>query len=694
MTLTRPETRSPSNLSEPFRHDIQALRALAVVAVVLYHLWPNRITGGYVGVDIFFVISGYLITAHLLKEIVATGQLKLGQFWARRAKRLLPASLLVLVVTAIAIILMAPPSRTIQFLTEVSASALYFQNWLLAANSVDYLATTSSTPSPVQHYWSLSVEEQFYVIVPVVMIAVVLLSRRLRLPLGSSLTFLLIGITAASFVYSLWLTTNAAPISYFSTFSRMWEFGAGSLVALAPPLRSARSRHAAVALGVFCMVAAMVMYTEDTPFPGAAALLPVAGAAITIWGGRGSALTWVGSNRAVAFVGNASYSIYLWHWPLIILTPSATGAPLDTVDKLMVIGATVVLSWLSYRFVENPVRFSPNLLGGGRRPRTIAVWSALGMAAVLLITLPAIAAAEARASASAETSRTLLDGADCLGAVVVTTGCTVDDELQDELFPSIDEFLDDDANRSECWSTRGDSTLRVCSLGPDGDYDARILAVGDSHNNTLIDTYEIVANTLNWRIDVAGRIGCHWTDARMEFSTAELTAECEDWRDQVDIYVASQTDLDGVLVTNARQTPDGRVVPEDGATFEEASVAGLIRAWESVPDGTILMGLVDNPLVTPETIACVERELLDAAENCTVPRSAALPGRDLEAAIASRPGSHLIDLTDIHCEPQECRPVIGNVIVYSDSGHLTATYARTLAPELGSRLAEALETRQ
>ena len=251
------------------------MRALAVLAVLLFHLWPNRLTGGYIGVDVFFVISGYLITSHLLAEVVHTGRLRLGRFWARRAKRLLPASLLVLLTTAVAVVVLVPVGRWPQFLTEVSASALYVQNWLLAANSVDYLAVAGHTPSPVQHFWTLSVEEQFYVMVPLLLLLAAWVARRATGSVRRAALVTLAGVTVASFGYSIWLTATAAPVSYFSTFSRAWEFGVGALIAFVPSPTRTGVKRVATAAGVGAVLAAAVLFTESTTFPGASASLPV-----------------------------------------------------------------------------------------------------------------------------------------------------------------------------------------------------------------------------------------------------------------------------------------------------------------------------------------------------------------------------------------------------------------------------------
>jgi len=209
------------------RSDIQALRALAITTVVIFHLWPGRLPGGFVGVDVFFVISGFLITTHLLKS-VENKTFKVANFWVRRVRRLLPASFTVLISTAIAVLVFVPVQLWLQWLKEIQASILYFENWILAIDAVDYLAL-SNEASTTQHFWSLSVEEQFYIVWPL-LIAVALLFVRKRSPQVQRISMLaiLVLITLSSLIYGIYLTQAEPAIAYFSTPVRAWEFGAGA----------------------------------------------------------------------------------------------------------------------------------------------------------------------------------------------------------------------------------------------------------------------------------------------------------------------------------------------------------------------------------------------------------------------------------------------------------------------------------
>lgn len=477
-----PQTRRrEAPVSGAFRADIQALRALAVVSVLLYHLWPNRVTGGFVGVDVFFVISGYLIMSHLLREREKTGRIALGAFWARRATRLLPASLLVLLLTGLAVIVIVPRTLWQQFLGEIAASTLYVQNWRLLLDSVDYLAAENQA-SPVQHYWTLSAEEQFYVLLPLVLVAALAVFRRTA---WRRVAFLTLAIaSAASFGWSIWLMAVAPSEAYFSTFSRAWEFGFGALLAFLPAALGRRTSQVAATIGVGAVLASVVLYSGTaTPFPGATALLPVLGTALAIWGGQQAWLDAAGRVQPISMLGRVSYAIYLWHWPLIVLVPFATGMPLTTVHKMAILVASVCLAWLSTTYYEDVLRRSPKLLGR-RRPRFIAAWSAVCMACVLAASIGTVAVADRlQAQQRADQEQAVAELGDCAGAAAMLTGVEECAERTDSdiVVPSQLDMLEDTGNAYECYTPAEAMEITRCSLGSQRDDALRVALAGNSH---------------------------------------------------------------------------------------------------------------------------------------------------------------------------------------------------------------------
>lgn len=691
---------APASASDPrlrgLRPEIQALRAVAVASVMLFHLWPNRLRGGYVGVDVFFVVSGYLMTSHLLREAVDKGRVGVARFWARRATRLLPASLLVLGTTAAVVLLLVPSSLWRQFLHEVLAATFYVENWQLASDSVNYLAAENTT-SPVQHYWTLSAEEQFYVALPLLIAGALFVARVVRLPERRVIAGTLATIVMGSLAYSMWLTAHSPSVAYFSTGTRAWEFGLGGLLAFVAYSGTSRLRSVVSWAGVLAVAAACIGFTSNTAFPGYSAALPVLGAAAVIWAGNVTGpggMGTLGRMAPVALLGRVSYGVYLWHWPLIVLLPYATGTALRTGDKLAIVVGSVLLAWLSTRFVEDPVRYSPRLLGGRPRPRAVALWSVAAMGAVSAIAVLGLTAYSHAEQTSDNQVRDLLASQpDCLGAAARGPGHTpcVNPDLKGILVPSPAQAANDDPNNPDCWARDDDAAFRWCTLGPKTGYGKRLFAIGDSHSNVFLAAYEEVARTKNWRIDVAGHSSCYWTDAVQEKPVAAHVRACETWKEAFRRHLAGTDPYDGIVVTYSRF--NSPVVVPAGMPREEATVAGLRSAWRTqTARGTKIFAIADVPRMGEDVVACVEKYDARANRHCSEPRARALALFDgMPDATARTKGTEMIDLTDVLCTAHKCLPVIGNVVVYRDPGHLTGTFANTLVPLLARRLEAGLQ---
>jgi len=680
------------------RWDVQALRAFAVVAVVLYHLWPNRLPGGFVGVDVFFVISGFLITGHLLREQVRTGRIALGTFWARRAGRLLPGAFLTLTVTGIAVLAVVPSSLWGQYGRELMAATVYLQNWQLASDAVDYLASDNQ-PSPFQHFWSLSVEEQFYIVLPVLLVLPAALPRRRRADPVRTARVLLGTIGVLSLVWCVVETRTAPGIAYFSTATRAWEFALGGLVATVPLAAARSARVTAVRAGgtwagVAGLVASVVVITPSTPFPGTAALLPVLSAALVLAAGARSTLEVVGRTAPVAFIGRTSYAIYLWHWPAVVLLPVVLGHPLGTTSKLAVLVGALVLAAASTLLVEEPLRARVRTVR--MRPFRVAVIGLVATAVVVALgagTLTAVHVQQVQAQAFTE--RLARGDVDCFGAAthIGSAEPCVNPRLADVRVPAPAAALHDDANEDACWSNTT-ADFNVCSFGPRTGYRKHLLAVGDSHNNALITAYAAIAEREHWRIDVAGHIGCYFTTATQQAPTEAYTDSCQGWKQNAVRWVQDHADgLDALLVTHA--ATKSPVIATDGADADATVVRGLVGAWRSATEnGVPVIALRDNPTARDDVLACLAQMRGPTTGACDLPRDQALAAFDgseqAVAAIGDR--ARYVDLTDWYCSATTCPAVIGGVLTHRDPTHLTATFATTLAPALGSALRSALSS--
>ncbi|WP_173923565.1 acyltransferase [Agromyces sp. Marseille-P2726] len=374
------------------RPEIQALRAVAIGCVVLYHFWPAALPAGFVGVDVFFVVSGFLITGLLLRDAERFGRVRLREFYVRRIRRILPAAMVVLTACGIATLLFVPRIEWRPFLQQVLSSALYVQNWHLARDSqIPGSADLESTP--VQHFWSLSVEEQFYLLWPLLIIGAVWLAARFGRTRPAMAGAVLGAATLASFVHCVLLTAQDHNLAYFSTFARAWEFGVGGLLALVPAMageRLRRTRALAAWVGLAAVAVAARTFTDHALFPGAIALVPVLGTAAVIWAGMPRAalsLAPVAELRPVQWFGDLSYSLYLWHWPIIMFTPYITGQPSHAPVMVLLLVLSIVVSAASKRWIEDPFRRSvPRERLRMPRARRAAVASVAAISAVVLLT--------------------------------------------------------------------------------------------------------------------------------------------------------------------------------------------------------------------------------------------------------------------------------------------------------------------
>ncbi|MFE5409109.1 acyltransferase family protein [Microbacterium sp. NPDC056569] len=675
------------------RPEIQALRALAVLGVLVFHLWPLRLPGGYVGVDVFFVVSGFLITDHLLREQARTGRISLPKFWARRARRLLPASLLVLVVTTLAVWLWVPDTRWSQFGAEIIASAFYVENWALAAQSVDYMAL-SNVKSPVQHFWSLGVEEQFYLVWPFLVLAGVAIAA-LRRARAEVLIAGVIGLaTVASLVFSISSTAVEPSIAYFSTFTRAWEFGLGALLALllrrvAVPLRTL---PAALASWVgFAMIAvSMLLYTASTPFPSFTALLPAVGTALVIAAGSPKSViapTGLFSIRPVQFVGDVSYGAYLWHWPLVVLLPYALGAPIGTFAAAAILIASIVLGWLSKRFIEDPVRAHALVA------HTRARWTFLAtLIAMLMVAACALPLALHRITPPTPTST---QESVCYGAEAMpdsSCGPVEDVPLVASLSSFAIDLPPDDIRACER-STASDDFAR-CDFGDRAAAGPHVALIGDSHATRFVEPLRSAVAAADGVLSTYLVSGCavmsrELTGSAWGFDPA-YAEQCLDKSVRMHDAVAADPDIDVVVLMNRTRlyvSDDPSVHPLTQAQVEES-----IRRLQDA--GKLVVVLKDPPemsAVPPQqgesAVDCLTRSATPS--QCSLPRTAAVFD-DPMAAAALATGATLIDLDDAFCDAERCMSRIGGVVVYTDDNHVTRSFARSLTELLDSRLAPVL----
>jgi peptidoglycan/LPS O-acetylase OafA/YrhL len=641
-----------------FQPEIQGLRAVAVLTVIWAHAGLPGLPGGFTGVDIFFVISGFLITRLLLAEIERTGRVDLIAFWARRARRLLPNAYATLLGTLLLALFFFPAYDPDLLLEEITHAALQVVNFLFIDRAVDYFQT-ETPPSPVLHFWSLSVEEQFYIIWPLLLAGICIVGR------GRVLRRVLMGlglIWFASFAASLAYSYTEQPVGYFNTGTRCWQLATGAL--LAAGWRSvdslAQSWRVGLAwLGAAAILVGLLAIDEARLYPGFWALLPTLGGAALLAGfpaASPSNLLRRGlSLPAMQWVGERSYSWYLWHWPLLAL-PRATYP--DTSYLPLAVPASLLVACAAHAWIEKPLRHST---AATRAPRASLIGAAAGLALVLAVGhayLPALFLVNEPVAARAMQ----INAAVANNALPkITRGCSLSIQRVDQ-----PECLFGDVTSSHS-----------------------VVLAGDSHAAQWAEAMQIAASQEGWRINTWTKAGCPLADVSIYRKNSPYLA-CTQWRNIVMDRLTGADTPDLVILSNALAYGDqiydaqsGELIG-DHAEAEAAWREGLRRTLRRLlAAGTAVAVLRSTPYIDKDYQGCLMR-----GGDCARPRDAAVPAPPLDADLMREFGDKLriIDFSDEICTGQVCPPIRNGLVAYRDSTHISYIYARTFAPKIAALL--------
>lgn len=650
---------------------IQGLRAIAVLLVVVYHFWPNRLTGGYIGVDVFFVISGFLITGQLARELKSRGSIGLPSFWAKRIRRLIPASLVVLAVSVVLTTFIMPLAYMPASLRDIAASSLYVQNWSLALNSVDYLSSASKTIA--EHYWSLSLEEQFYVVWPLILLGTFTAAARFGIQRRwKALITMVVIISLLSLGLSIWYTAINPSQAYFVLFTRMWEFGAGALLVLLarrPKLAWVNNLLGLAGLGII-LVSALSLQASS-PFPGWLAVFPVVGTVAIL--AMSQSPTWFSvsgllSIRPMRFIGDISYSLYLWHWPLIVIAPFIVGWGLSFVNRVILFASCFVLAWLTKKFVEDPARRWKYFTS--RKPRYTFGWMLVALGAMGLLLLGSFSIQNPKyEAAAAQLAEVTANPPECFGAEVIT-GCE-NPELADAIIPSPGFGNADLPGHNECFVQLNNSDVVACEFGSTDLGAKRIALIGDSHAYQYIDAIIAQAEKNNWSLTTYLKGACPWTATKTVSTNPAFVASCEQWKANVAEDLTNQPQPYDAIITAA-------LSPSliEAAGDEESAAAGLVEAWESQARTTPIVVIADNPTLDEDPNKCLS---ISTPQDCEVLKEDVLLKVDpLVTAANNYSNAYLLDMRSMFCESKLCSVVIGGADVYRDQDHLTATFANTM----------------
>ncbi|MBV6703100.1 acyltransferase [Kitasatospora aureofaciens] len=671
-----PDRRGASEVADPeprqraaFRPDIEGLRGIAVLSVLAFHAAVPGFTGGYVGVDIFFVISGFLITGLLVGR-----PLGLVDFLARRARRILPAAAVVLVATAAAGGALLDPLRGTDLARDLIAAAGQYANWRFVGRQTDYLAAEHD-PSPLQHFWSLGVENQFYLLWGVLLLGLARYLHGRRRTLGISLATVAVG--GVSLVLCIRWTQTSAPFAYFSTASRLWEFAAGACAALLAGLAAGRRVDRALRLlgwgGLAAVVVPIFLYDRNTPFPGTAALLPVLGAAAVLLAGPGRALTATDAGRLLATrplraAGRLSYAWYLWHWPVLTIAQARYGT-LPWTTLLALVAASALPAWLAMRLVEQPLRY-----GSSPAPRRGLAVGASALVIPLIAGLT-LGGGTVRALGAADTPSVApagaVDGPSLLAPGTRVTGLT----------PSLARAREDFPPGKGCEIPLNADTSPRCLFGDTNSPD-RIVLLGDSHAGQWISAGIAFAEQRHWALEVLVKPGCPLATLTVRNNVLGRTFdECDRWRENT--------------LTRLATGPKPRLVVMAGlnryGTREERT-----QGWSRTLDrlaatGAPLAYLGDTPMPGKDIPTCLAASD-GRSDACFFPRHTAFEADPmLDGGLAARYGVRVVDVGPLLCPGSgpDCPAVLEGVVLYRDTGHITDTLARVLAPRLDKGLLRA-----
>ena len=643
--------------------------------VASYHIWFNRVSGG---VDVFLLISAFLLSLSFIRKVEQGRGLDLLHYWVHVFKRLLPAVAVVIVGTLVASAIFVPRSRWNEILSQAWSSLLYFQNWALAANSVDYYAADDSIASPFQHFWSLSVQGQVFILWPLLFALAALIARVAKRRFRAVVLVVFGTVFVVSLAFSISETYTNQAHAYFDTRTRLWEFAFGTLLALSLPyLRLPRGlRIIAGWAGLAAILSGGFILDVQGQFPGFVALWPLVAAALVILAGQ-TGSRW-GADRLLSWgplvrMGDMSYALYLWHWPVMVIYLVYRGYPsAGPLSGAAIILASLMLAYLTTRFVERPLRraawFDVNL-----KRSVLVVAVCLSLVAVPLAGVQYGLKAQAeKLQAEAEKNYP--------GARVLMPGYIASEAAETAPIQSVSSQDPDTWGRLalECADVEDGPTDpalvgRCFSTDNAGEAEKTILVVGSSHVQQWLSAIEPMAEANNYRV-IALLLGLCPYGEEDDTRNADCNA-----------FNAAATDFALEI------KPDAFVTLATVSRTDEANdpvVDGLPGAAQKLQaEGIPVVGIRDNPRFAFDMQLCAESNG-EEAEECTEPLATKLsPVWPWNGMGVDTP---LLDFSDLICPEGICRPVIGNTYVYVDNNHLTTSYTASMASEFDRRFHEAV----
>jgi peptidoglycan/LPS O-acetylase OafA/YrhL len=669
-----------------FRPDVQGLRAIAVGLVLASHAGLPHTAGGYVGVDVFFVLSGFLITSLLVKEVFDTGRISIAGFYARRARRILPAASAVTVATAAGAWLFFPVTRLDAVLHDALAVIAYYVNYRFVAEQSEYL-NADQMPSPFQQFWSLAVEEQFYVVWPLLLLALLLCVRRSPRRLVAAGIAFSAAIFAATLALSAVVTAQSQATAYYAAHTRAWELAAGAFLALILPQLKRLPQALAWLLGIgglAAILASGLLYTEATPFPGYAALAPVLGTMAVIAAGSPPGRNPVSGLLGTGpfqFFGKISYSLYLWHWPVLILAPLALDVEPTLRLNLVLLVATVGIAQLSYAWIEEPARNWKPLKQSNAAGIAAGLACALLSAALVLTLVHVFPKAERDGAVGDIAPVAASDLPAALQAGLET------DTVPADLAPPLADIADDMpvVYPDGCHLEYEQTDLPDGCVYGDPDADTLVVLAGDSHAAQWFPALEALAEREGWKLLSRTKSSC--TSALVHVGSTRTDGEyteCWEWKQ----HVADEIDeLKPDLVVYGSTDNYGIIGADDPAqAWADGWTATLDRTTAAAAHTVVL---TDTPWATGEAAPDCLALHQDDASRCLDENPYALDHlefREAGRAAQEAADAQVIDTEPWFCVDDRCPLIVDGIAVYRDKHHISTPYSHYLTDVLGAAL--------
>ncbi|MDO5097652.1 MAG: acyltransferase family protein [Corynebacterium sp.] len=677
-----------------YRYDLDGLRGLAIAFVVIFHVFVGKVSGG---VDVFLLLSGYFFLGAQLRYATRPGA-NLNPWWPiwRTIRRLVPSLAVVLGATALAVAVFTPELRNLNLARQLEASIGYYQNWELATQGAEYGAA-STTVSPLQHLWSMAVQGQFYV-GAIVFATIVALIAKFRFAADKPVSAarlaapILALVTAASLGYATYLHGENQALNYYSTFTRLWEMTLGALLALFATRvhLNIKLRRAFAIIGVVMVLTTGLLFDGAALFPGPAALYPLGGAALVVLGG-GAGSGWLAS-RFMRWLGQVAYPLYLWHWPLLIVSTVYLNMPSPSVWLgIAVIGVSLVLADLTHRFIEEPLKqHGKRPVAGEARvcqaraglrtswPPRLRLAGGLVIVAMVasLVYVPQLWRQQVAALADARLDPVLYPGAAALGLSRIPAAKPMPDPylLADSVSPAWQDgcmsFLHDNPEELVI-----DREPGKCIYG-DRDADKLVYVIGGSHAEQWMAALDLLGKEHGFRVVPIVRQAC---PAYVEERDDNFSADCSAFNKK--LLARIKLDKPDVVISNST-----RPLLEKARFVDEAPVS-YRTLWDFLQrEGISFVGLRDNPwFLNPDGTGQMVSQCFEQHQDitkCGRTRAEVYAPVDPAAQYLNAPNQVAVDTADWFCPNGHCPPVIGNIYVYRDGNHMSDDYVLSLAPLL------------